>query len=97
MISERGFCRVLGVRIGRDAAPVVAHRDMAVFVQLDLDPGGVACDRFVHRIVDDLGDHMVQGAVVLATDIHAGAQAHVFHVFEHLNRGGVVVGFGGCA
>jgi len=73
------------VGISRNPAPVVAHGDVAIGVEFDLNPRGVAGDRFVHGVVNNFGDHMVQRAVVLAADVHAGAQADVFHVLKHLD------------
>ena len=90
MIFERGFVWIRRVRACRDAAAVVTHAHMAVFVQFDFDPCGVACNGFVHRVVDDFGDHVVQGAVVVAADIHAGAFADRLQPLKHFDRGGVV-------
>ena len=57
---------------------------------VDLDAGGVAGDRLVHRIVDDLGGEVVERALVGAADVHAGAAADGLEPLEHLDRGGVV-------
>src|SRR3546814_17395917 len=79
---ERRLVREFGVRIDGNAAAVVANGDVAVGGQLDFDAAGVAGDRLVHRVVQDLGDEMVQGAFVGAADIHAGAPAYGFEAFE---------------
>ncbi len=92
---KRGFIGELGVRVDGDATTVVADGEGVVFVQFDLDPGGVACDGFVHRVVEDLGHHMVQGALVRAADIHAGALAHRFKTFENFDRRRVIGRLGG--
>ena len=66
-------------------------------LELDLDAGGVAGDRLVHAVVDDLGGEVVERARVGAADVHAGAAADRLQPFEHLDRGGVVaVGRRGC-
>ena len=87
---ERGLVGELGVRIDGDAAAVVGHGDGIVGVQRHLDPVGVARDGLVHRIVEHLGDQVVQRAFVGAADVHAGTLAHGLQPFEHLDRGGVV-------
>ena len=39
-------------------------------------------------VVDDLGEEVVQGLLVGAADIHAGAAAHRFQTLQHLDVGG---------
>ena len=79
--------------VDRDAAAVVADRDVVAGGQRHLDPRRETGDRLVHRIVEHLSDEMMQRALVGAADIHAGAAADGFEPFQHLDRGGVV-GFG---
>ncbi len=90
---ERGFVGEFRVGVDRDAAAVVADGERAVGVKLDLDAGGVAGDRLVHRVVDDLGGEVVAGALVDAADVHAGAEADGLERFQHFD-GGCVVGLG---
>ena len=45
---QSGFVGELGVRINRDAAPVVGDGDGVIRMQRHLDPVGVACDGLVH-------------------------------------------------
>ena len=80
------------MRVDRDAAAVVAHAGRAVGLEPDLDPVGVAGDRLVHRVVEQLGDEVVQRALVGAADEHARTPAHRLEAFEHLDVGGGVVG-----
>ena len=87
---ERRLARIFGVRVDRDAAAVVADGQAVAGLELDLDAAGVAGDRLVHAIVDDLGGEVVERAVVGAADVHAGAAADGLEPFEHLDRGGVV-------
>src|SRR5690606_11479121 len=83
---------VLGVDVHGDAATVVADGDGAVHVDGDVDAFAVAGEVFVHGVVEDFGDAVVQGAFVGASDIHAGLFAHGFEAFEFPEFGGVVVG-----
>ena len=73
------------MRIDRDAAPVVAHAHAEIFVQLDLNAGGVAGNRLVHGIVEHLGEQMVHAAFVGAADIHRRTPAHRLEALEHLD------------
>ena len=82
----------LRMRVDRDAAAIVAHRDPVVGAELELDARRVAGHRLVHRIVEHLGDEMVQRALVGAADIHAGPAAHRLQPFQDLDvLGGVAV------
>ncbi len=93
---QRRLARVLGVRVDGDAAAVVADRQEAVCVQIDGDQLGVLCDGLVHRVVEDFGEQMVEGALVGAADIHAGALADGLQPLQHLDRGGGIAGGGRC-
>ena len=62
-----------------------------VCMQLHVDAGGVPRHGLVHRIVQHLGDQMVQGALVGAADIHARALADRFQPFQHFD-GRCVIG-----
>ena len=84
---ERRLVLELGVRIDGNAAAVVGHRQVAVGRQFDLDPGRVAGDRLVHRVVDHLGEQMVQRLLVGAADVHAGAPPDGLQPFQHLDVG----------
>ena len=91
---ERGAVGELRVRIDRDAAAVVAHRERAVRLEPDLDPAGVAGDRLVHGVVEELGRQMMQGALVGAADEHPRPPAHRLQALQDLDVGGGIV-FGG--
>ena len=75
---ERGLFREARMRIDRDAAAVVAHRDRSRRIKLELDSRCMAGDRLVHRIVERFGGEVMQRAFVGAADIHSGAPAHRF-------------------
>ncbi len=85
---ERRLAGEFRVRVDGDAAAVVGDGEGAVSEELDLDPGGVAGHRLVHGIVDHLGEEVVQGLLVSAADIHAGAAAHRLEALEDLDVGG---------
>ena len=56
---EGRLLREFRVRIDRDAAAVIGHREPAAFLQLHLDEGGVAGHRLVHGIVDHLREEVM--------------------------------------
>ena len=63
----------------------------AVRIERDGDLRGVAGERLVDRVVDDLVDHVMQaGAVIGVADIHAGTLAHGVEALEDLDRFGAV-------
>ncbi len=81
-----------GVRPDRDAAAVVLDRDGVVRVDDDADRVAVAGLRLVDRVVDELGDHVVQARdVVGVPDVHPGPLAHGLEPLEELDRRGAVV------
>src|SRR6266852_6221113 len=78
---------VEAVNVNRNAAAVVAHGDRAVGVEHDLHRGGVAGQRLVDGVVDDLVDHVMQaGTVVGVADIHARPLAHGVEAFQNPDR-----------
>ena len=88
---KRAFLGEFGVRVGGNAAAVVAHQQGVGRGECHLDEGGVAGDRLVHGVVDDLGGQMVQRGLVGAADIHAGAAADWLQAFQDLDVLGRVV------
>ena len=60
------------MHVDRNAAAVVPDRNRAIDVNRDVDPGAVAGEMFVDRIVEHLENHVVQSAFVRVADIHAG-------------------------
>ena len=80
--------------------PVGMPRPSSVTVQepsalsVTVDELGVAGERLVDGVVDDLVDHVVQaGAVVGVADIHARPLAHGVEAAQHLDGIGAI-GFG---
>ncbi len=91
--DDLGGRHALAVDLGRNAAAVVAHRAGAVRIEGDGDFLGVAGERLVDGVVDDLIDHVVQArAVIGVADIHAGALAHGIEALEDLDAVGAIVG-----
>ena len=70
--------------VGRNATPVVAHRDRAVAVKDQLAARSESGLRLVHRVVDDLECHVMQaGAIVGVADIHAGPSPDGVQAAQH--------------
>ena len=85
------------MRVDRDAAAIVAHRDPAVGRELQLDSGRMAGNGLVHCIVERLGGEMVDRPLVGAADIHAGAPPDRFEALQDLDvLGGIALGRLGC-
>ena len=57
---ERGFVLELRVRVDRNAAAVVGHRQITFGVEFDIDEGCMSGNSLVHRVVDDFGEEVVQ-------------------------------------
>ncbi len=77
MITFGGADAFLGMNAGRDAAAVVAHGAGTVGIEDHVDAVGMAGERLVDRVVDDLMHHVMQArAVVGVADIHARPLAH---------------------
>jgi hypothetical protein len=72
----------LRVHTGRNAAAVVVHLDAAVCVQSHNDPGGKPGDALVGRVVDDLGEQVIDATAVGGPDVHAGSFADGLEPFE---------------
>ena len=77
--------------VDRDSAAVVGDGQAVAGLERDFDAGGMAGDRLVHRVVDDLGGEVMERALVGAADVHAGAAADRLEAFEDLDRGCVVI------
>ncbi len=91
--DDLGRRDALAVHLGRNAAAVVAHGAGAVRIEGDGDFLGIAGERLVDGVVDDLVDHVVQaGAVIGVADIHAGTLADGIEALEDLDAVGAIVG-----
>ena len=83
---------LLGDDLDRDAAPAVSHRDRVVGVDRHLDRLVVAREGLVDRVVDDLGDEVMEAPRARRADVHAGAQPDRLEAFEHGDVLGRVAG-----
>ena len=61
------------MHVDRDTAPVVLHRNRAVDVNRDIDPGAEPGQMLVDRVVENFEHHVVQPALIRVADIHARA------------------------
>ena len=77
--------------VDRDATAVVDDADAVVGQNRHLDVRGVAGERLVDRIVDDLVHQVVQAARAGGADVHARADAHCLKAFEHAQIARVVM------
>ncbi len=85
------------MQVGRNAAPVVGDGARAVWIERDGHLRGVAGERLVDGVIDDLVDHVVQArAVVGVPDVHAGALANRIKALQDLDGFGAIVGFSRC-
>ena len=91
---ERGFVLEFRMRIDRHAATIIRDRQIAVFVEIDIDEIGVTGNGLVHGIIDDFGEQMMQRALVGAANIHARTAANRLQPFQHLDVGGIVIAAG---
>ena len=81
------------MRVDRNAPAVVADRHVIVGAELEFHPRGMVGDNLVHRVVDNLGGQMVQGAFVRATDIHAGPFPDGLQPLQNFNiLSGIILG-----
>ena len=78
----------LRVFVDGHAAPVIGNFQRAVLVQHHINAFGIACNGFIHAVVDDLLGQVVGPACV---GIHAGTAFDRFQTFENLDGGGVVI------
>jgi hypothetical protein len=86
-----GGTLLLGHRVDRDAAAVVRDGDRVVRMDDDLYLIGLAGERLVDGVVDDLVDQVVEAAGAGRADVHAGALADGL---EALQDGDVLGGVG---
>ena len=79
----RRLVGVLGMRVDRDAAPVVDDAAAAIGKQRHIDAGRVARERLVDRVVDDLVDEVVEARRAGRADVHPGPFAHRLEALEN--------------
>ena len=87
----QGRLLVLRHHVHGDASAVVRDGDrLAVLVQRDLDPRGVAVDHLVDRVVEDLPEEVVIAGGIDAADVHRGPLADGLQALEDLDVCGAV-------
>ena len=91
MTSRADFFGYFGCGSTGMPRPLSVTDEIALGVEVDLDPGGEARHRLVHGVVDHLGEEVMQRLLVGAADVHARAAAHRLEAFEDLDIGGRVV------
>jgi hypothetical protein len=78
------------VLVDRDAATIVDDADTAIGEERDRDAGGVARERLVDGVVDDLVHEVVESALAGGTDVHAGPLADGIEALQNGDRASVV-------
>ena len=73
-----------------NATPVVFNGDRIVQVDRDVDLVAEAGQGFVHRVVHDLIDQVMQPQLAVRADVHRGTFAHGVAAFEHGDLFGAV-------
>ena len=64
------------LRLDRNSEPIVPDNESLSGIELDIDPGRVARDRLVHRVVEYLGSEMMPRGFVRPANVHAGTTAY---------------------
>ena len=78
-------------RVHGNAATVVDHGDRVVDVNSGFNLVGITGKRFVHGVVYNFVNQMMQSQFTGRTDVHRGTLAHGFHPAQHLDGiGGIV-------
>ena len=81
-------CRLLHFRmfVDRDTSPVILNRTGgAVFMQGDRNSITFACEKLIHRIVDDFPKQVMQSARIHAPNVHRRTTSHRFQAFQHFD------------
>ncbi|GIW42317.1 MAG: hypothetical protein KatS3mg076_2894 [Candidatus Binatia bacterium] len=81
----------LGVRVHRDAAPVVLHAHASVEVKGDPDPVTCPGERLVDGVVHHFENEMVETPLGSVADVHAGPLSNGLEPLEDTDVGSVVV------
>lgn len=91
-------CRavLLLVEVCWDAPAVIFHGAALIVVEIDVNPGAIARQGFVDRVIHHLVNHLVKAAtIVRVTDVHAWSFANGFQILQHRDvRGCVISGRG---
>ena len=74
----------------RHAPAIIADGQPVCGLQIDVDAVGMASYRLIHRIVQDFGCQMVQGAFIRAANIHARAVPDGLQPLQYLDIRGII-------
>ena len=79
------------MRINWDAPTIIAYAEGVRILKMNFNPTRVPSYCFVHGIVDDFGEEMMQSLFVRAADIHTGPLANRLQSLEDLDLARSVV------
>jgi len=68
-----------------DSSAVVLNSDAVVDVESDFDVCALSSEGFVHRIIDDLKDEMVEPPLCGIANVHSRPLAYCFESFKDFN------------
>ncbi len=71
--------------VHRNAAAIVRNRDKPVGIEAHFNEIGMSRNCFVHRVVDDFGEEVMQCLFVSAANVHAGTQTDRLQTFQNTN------------
>jgi len=80
-----------GVHVHRDASPVIANRDGAIYMNGNLDLAAESGQVFVNGVVEHLKNTVMQAALVRVADIHSRAFAHRLQPFQLIYLGRIIL------
>ena len=87
---QSGFFGEFGMRINRNPASVIGHGQKPAVLKLNGNDAGMACDSFIHRIINHFGKQMMQCFFICTADIHTWAAADRLKTLQHFNgRSGI--------
>jgi hypothetical protein len=80
------FVWEFGVGINGDTTAIIRYGQPIPSFQQDFNACGMACNGFIHRIVENFGGKMMIGALIRAANIHAGPAPDWLQTLKNLNR-----------
>ena len=80
----------LVVNPNRNSPSVIYNCDGIIFIDRHLNHIAVSGKRFVHRIVYNFINQMIQAFPRGTSDIHTRALTHCFETFQHGNTAGII-------
>lgn len=83
------------MRVHGHTAAIVGDGQQIAGLERHLNTIGMACNGFVHRVVEHFGGEVVQRPLVGAADVHARPAPDRLQALQDLNRMGIVIGGSG--